>query len=318
VSAPRSALLAAALLALAGPLFAREPLKVVATLPDLADLTQSIGGERVTVTTLCKGSENPHFVTAKPSHLVALSRAELFVQVGLSLESAFVPGLLEQCRNPRIQPGAPGFVSAGQGWTALDVPAQLDRREGDIHPEGNPHVNLAPGGGRHLAARILAGLCRVDPASKPDYEQRHAALLLRLDEAEARWKALAAGWKGRTLVVYHKEYDYLAAASGLTILGSIEPKPGIAPTPGHIAQLVAQVRAHPGTVLVSAVWSFDKHARELAAQTGAPLVELPNMVKGLPGTDTWIAMMDFVHQRLDAALRSAAPAPKAPPSPAGG
>lgn len=296
-------------LAVAAP---RDPLKVVCTLPDLTDITQAIGGDRVSITTICKGTENAHFVTAKPSHLVAMSRADVFVQIGLSLETAFVPGLLEACRNERIQPGRPGFVNTSAGWAALDVPVKVDRKEGDVHPQGNPHMNLAPGGGRQMAEKICAGLSAVDPGSKDDYVQRKDAWLAKLAEAELRWTALGETWKGRSIVVYHKEFDYLAAAYGLSVLGSVEPKPGIEPTPGHLADLVDTLRREKDAVILTAVWSNNRFVRELAEKTGARVVELPNMCRGVPGTETWIGLMDVVHARIDQAFRPSAAKSAAP------
>jgi zinc/manganese transport system substrate-binding protein len=306
---PLAVLLTACSLALAAAP-AREPLKVVATIPDLADITRVIGGDRVEVTTICKGRENTHFVTAKPSHLVALSRADVLVQIGLSLETAFVPGLLENARNPRIQPGQPGFVNTSEGWSALGVPKVVDRKNGDVHPQGNPHMNLDPRGGRQMAERVYAGLCAVEPASKAAFEQRYKTYLGELDVAEQRWKETGAAWKGRKVVVYHAEFDYLAAAYGLTLVGAVEPQPGIPPTPGHIAELVDALRGTPDALILTAVWSNNKQVAELARQTGAKVVELPNLCGGLPGTATWIAMMDLVHARLQTAFGTA---PATPP-----
>lgn len=306
---PIGLLLASTALA-AAPL--REPLKVVATIPDLADITRAIGGDRVDVTTICKGRENAHFVTAKPSHLVALSRADVFVQIGLSLETAFVPGLLENARNPKIAPGQPGFVNTSEGWTALDVPKVIDRRNGDVHPQGNPHLNLDPRGGRQMAEHICAGLSAVEPSSKAAFEQRLKAYVEKLDAAQKRWAEMGAAWKGRKIVVYHKEFDYLAEAYGLTVVGAVEPQPGIPPTPGHIAELVQSLRGVKDALILTAAWSNNKEVAELARQTGARVVELPNMCGGLPGTDAWIAMMDLVHARLRDAF--AAPAAAAGPA----
>lgn len=309
LSLPAVLLLASGALA-AAP--ARDPLKVVATIPDLADITRVIGGDRVEVTTICKGRENTHFVTAKPSHLVALSRADVLVQIGLSLETAFVPGLLENARNPRIQPGQPGFVNTSEGWVALDVPKVVDRKRGDVHPQGNPHMNLDPRGGRQMADRVCAGLCAVEPASKAAFEQRCKTYLGELDVAEQRWAETGAAWKGRKIVVYHKEFDYLAAAYGLTIVGAVEPQPGIPPTPAHIARLVDALKGVSDALILTAAWSNTKQVAELARQTGARVVELPNLCGGLPGTETWIAMMDLVHQRLRDAFGTS-PAPITPP-----
>ncbi len=284
---------------------AGEPLKVVATIPDLADLVRTIGGDRVDVLSIARGKENLHAVSARPSHLVAMSRADLFVEVGLSLEVSFVPSLLENARNDRIRPGASGFVNVSEGWTALDVPADVSRRAGDIHPQGNPHLNLDPRAGKHMAERILAGLLRVDPGSKDAYQERYDALAARLDEAEVRWSAGAQAWKGRKIVVYHLEYNYLAAAYGLEIVGSIESKPGIPGTPNHVARLIADMKARGCKTILTAIWSNNNDVARIAEATGAKVVELPNQCGSVRGSETWIGMMDVIHERLTSAFGAA-------------
>lgn len=286
-------------LASAGP---AERLKVVATIPDLADLVREIGGERVEVSSIARGLENLHAVSAKPSHLVALSRADLFVEVGRSLEVGFVPGLLENARNERIKPGAPGFVNVSEGWESLDVPVELSRKAGDIHPQGNPHLNLDPRAGLHMAERVLAGLVRVDPASKDAYQARFEAYAKRLAEAEARWKTAGAAWKGRKVVVYHQEYGFLALAYGIEILASIESKPGIPATPNHMAEVIGTMKAQGCKVIVSAPWSNNSDVARVAEATGAVVVELPNQCGGMKGAESWIGMMDVIHERLGKAL----------------
>lgn len=282
-------------------------LRVVATIPDLADIAREIGGERVDVTTLTKGRENLHRVVSRPSHLVALSRADVLVQVGLSLEMGFLPGLMENARNPKIQPGQPGFVNCSVGWDPIDVPGTITRKDGDVHPDGNPHLNLDPRGGRHIAARVLAGLVAVDPANKAAYEARAAAYASKLDAAEARWTANAKDWGGRKVVLYHKEYDYLVQRYRLDVVGSIEVKPGIPPTPGHVAQLVETMRKAGSVAILTAPWSNGGDVAEIAKQTGAKIVELPNQCGGLAHTDSWIEMMDLVHARLAEAFGTTSP-----------
>ncbi|MBL8857769.1 MAG: zinc ABC transporter substrate-binding protein [Planctomycetes bacterium] len=277
---------------------AADPLKVVCTLPDLADITRVIGGDRVEVSTLYKGKENTHALTGKPSHLVALSRADVFVQIGLSLESGFVPGLLENCRNAKIAPGKPGFVNVSEGFRALDVPTALTRKDGDIHPQGNPHMNLDPRAGMHMARVIHDHLVEVDPGSKAGYDERFALYSKKLEEASVRWTALGKDWKAKRIVVYHKEYNYLADAYGLVIQGSIESKPGIPPTPNHIAGLVETMKQEPGAPILTALWSNNDTVSEIARATGARIVELPNMCGGLTGAESWIGMMDLIHERL--------------------
>jgi len=291
----------------AAPPATLDKLKVVCTIQDLADIVKEVGGDRVDVTTIARGKENLHQVQARPSHLIAVSRADVFVQVGLSLETAFVPGLLEGARNDKIQPGKPGFISMSEGWNPLDVPVSLSRQAGDVHPQGNPHMNLDPRAGRHMADRVLAGLSAVDPRSKDAYTKRHDDYLLRLSAAEERWTGMAKSWAGRKIVVYHKEYDYLADAYGMTILGSIEVKPGIPPTPNHIAELVEAMRRERADAVLTAIWSNNDNVKQVAEAGHAMIVELPNQCGGVPGTETWIGMMDVLHQRLaDAFSRASA------------
>jgi zinc/manganese transport system substrate-binding protein len=304
--AVRAACLALAIFSFNDRAVAADALKVVCTLPDLGDMVREIGGDRVDVTTIYKGKENTHALMGKPSHLVAMSRAQMFVQIGLSLESSVVPGLLENCRNERIQPNMPGFVNVSEGFDALDVPTVLTRKEGDVHPQGNPHMNLSPRAGKHMAGAIHAHLVLVDPGSKALYDQRFEAYSKKLDEAALRWSSMAKEWKGRKIVVYHKEYDYLVDAYGLVIQGSIEAKPGIPPTPNHIAQLVALLKSDPGAPILTAQWSNNDTVAEIARNTGSKSVELPNMCGGSAETETWIGMMDLVHERLAQAFGPAA------------
>ncbi len=281
-------------------------LRVVATIPDLGDITSEIGGDRVQVTTLTKGRENLHYVVARPSHLVALSRADALVQIGLSLESGFLPGLLENANNPKIRPGAPGFINTSVGWEAIQIPTTVTRKDGDVHPDGNPHLNLDPRGGRQIAGRVLAGLVAVDPDGKATYEARAAEYAQKLDAAEERWKTASKDWSGRKIVVYHKEFDYLAALYGLDIVGTLETKPGIPPTPGHLAELVAKMKAAGDVTILTAPWSNGGEVEQVAKATGARVVELPNQCGGIAGTDTWIGMQDLIHDRLAKAFGTTA------------
>jgi ABC-type Zn uptake system ZnuABC Zn-binding protein ZnuA len=281
-----------------------DPLSVVTTLPELADIAQRIGGDRVEVQALCRGTENTHRVVTKPSHLAAMARADVFVQCGLSLEMAFVPALMQTCRNRAIQPGAPGFVSVSEGWDAIQVPADMSRAAGDIHPQGNPHMNLHPAAGRHAAGSILAGLKRVDPASAAAYQRRHDEYCAELAEAERRWAEAGAAWKGQKVVVYHLEYDYLLAHYAIESVGSIELKPGVPPTPRHLAELVERMKRERPAAILTAKWSNNRYVEELAERTGTPVVELPNMAGASERTRTWIGMMDVVHERLAQAFQS--------------
>jgi zinc/manganese transport system substrate-binding protein len=279
-----------------------EPLSVVTTIPDIADVLERIGGDRVSVKSITKGRENLHAVTARPSHIVALNRAEMFVQIGLSLEAAFAPGMLEGARNKSILPGAPGFVNLSDGWEALDVPVTINRKGGDVHPHGNPHMNLDPRAGRHMSKRILEALIRLQPDSKAYFEQRAVAYGLELDVAEKRWAKATESLRGKMVVVYHQEYLYLAAFHGIEIVDSIESRPGIPPTPNHLAQLITNMRDQQVRVILTAPWSNNRDVSRVCEATGAKALELPNQAGGTDSTKTWIGMMDSIHQSLDAAF----------------
>ena len=282
---------------------ATAQLKVVATIPDLVDIAQEIGGEHVTVTGIAKGTENIHSVSIRPSHLAAVNRADVLIQIGLSLEHAYVPSLLEKGRNPRIQPGTPGFINCSEGWAALDVPDEISRGDAaDIHPLGNPHMNLDPRGGRHIATRIRDGLVRADPEHAAAFERNFAAYGKKLDAAEARWEKLAAKLKGKKIAVYHNDFTYFARSRGMEIVASVESKPGVPPSPGDLAETVKVLRREGVKVLLSAKWSNNKDVRFVAEKAGARVVEIPIMVNGVPGADTWIGMMDTLHRSLVAAF----------------
>jgi len=288
--------------ALAAAPFRADKLKVVATLPELADIVEEIGDGRVEVVTITRGRENLHAVMARPSHLVALNRADMFVQVGLSLEMSFVPGLLEGARNRSIVPGAPGFVSVSERWEPIEVPASLSRQGGDVHPHGNPHMNLDPRAGEFMANAIRDGLVRLDPGSAELYGQRHQAYLQKLAQAKQRWEKLATNFRGKQIVVYHLEYNYLARYYDMEIAGAIEYRPGIPPTPNHLARVIADMKERGVKVIVVAPWSHNNDVERVADATGARIVELPNQAGGMPGADTWIGMMTVIHEKLAAAF----------------
>lgn len=298
-------LAAAALLAGAA---AADTLDVVATIPDLADVVSRVGGERVEVTSIAKGTENVHSVVVKPSHLVAVNRADLFVQVGLALEHSFVPGLLEKGRNQRILPGAPGFVNVSDGWEAIDVPATADRGQAaDVHLFGNPHMNLDPRAGRHMAQRVLEGLLRVDPDGAVGYRARHAAYVEELEAAEARWAERAKAFRGRKVAVYHPDFAYFARHYDLIVAATIEPKPGLPPKPRDLARTIETLKEEGVDLILTARWSNNKDVRFVAQKAGARVLEVPILVHGVKGADTWIAMMDVLHDELARAFGGEVP-----------
>ncbi len=272
------------------------PVKAVATLPDIADLVRVIGGERVQVKAICKGTENVHAVRLKPSHVVMTSRCEAFFQVGLSLEHAWVPGLIKTSRNKKIQAGKPGLVTVSEGLKALNVPASLSRREGaDLHPEGNPHMNLAHAAGRHMAGKIRDTLMLLRPAHKKEFEQRYKAFETKSLAAEAGWAKLAAKLKGKKVIVYHTEFTYLLNDLGLEIIATIEPKPGVPPTPGHLTEVIQIARKNPGVVVLTAAWSNNRAVDRVVEKGGCKKLVLASMA----GKDqSWLDSMEAMHVAL--------------------
>ena len=298
----RSGLLLGALLfsaALAPRGRAAEALRVVTTIPDLADIAAAIGGERVTVQSLARGTENVHAVVVKPSSLVAVSRADVFVQVGLALEHAWVPGLLVAARNPRIQPGAAGFVTASDGLVPIQVPESASRKQGaDLHLYGNPHVNLDPRAGAHFAEQIEAALVRALPEHAEELRARAAAYRGELAAAQERWSAWGAPLAGKRVATYHREFDYLLRSLDVELAVLIEPKPGVPPSPRDLAAAIETMRAKGVSVVVTAPWSNTSAVQNVAEKTGAKVVVLPTMVKGEPGVRTWIELIDRAHTGL--------------------
>lgn len=288
----------------------QDPLKAVATLPDISDLVREIGGTRVQVKTICKGTENVHAVRLKPSHVVMTSRCEAFFQVGLSLEHAWVPGLIKTSRNRKIQAGKPGLVTVSEGMTVLQKPASLSRREGaDIHPEGNPHVNLAHGAGRHMAAKVRDTLVELRPKYKEEFETRFKAYESKCKKAEAQWAKLATKLKGKKVIVYHSEFTYLLKDLGVEVLATIEPKPGVPPTPGHLAKVIQIARKHPEVVVLTAAWSNNRAVDRVVDTSDCSKLVLASMAR----TDqSWLDSMEDMHRALAKAFEVAYSTEEAP------
>lgn len=272
---------------------AADKIRVVATIPDLADMANQVGGDLVDVTSLATGVEDIHAVPMKPSFAVTLNRADVVLLVGLEAEHAFLPALLEASRNPKIQRDQPGYVDCSVYVTPLEVPSRIDRSLGDQHPMGNPHINLDPVLGKLMVRAIADGLARNDSEHASAYKQNAAAYNTRLDEAIAGWEKEAAPLKGKKLVSYHPDLLYFAERFGMVPFGTIELRPGVDPTPSHVADLEEQMRRAHVDVVVR-----EKHypaalADAVAQRTGAKLVELPVMVGGVPEAKDYISFIDY-------------------------
>ena len=277
---------------------APKKLMVVATTPDLAALAREIGGEAVEVKALAKPTEDPHFVDAKPSHIVTLNRADVLIEGGAELEIGWLPPLLESARNGKIAVGAPGRISASHGVRMLDIPATFDRSRGDVHGLGNPHFLLDPVNVRLVVAQIADHLGQVDPASAAQFMENLKKFNAALDSKFAEWQGRLAPFRGAKMVTYHKDFGYLAERFGLDVVDNLEPKPGIAPSPAHLAKVITAMRAGKVHVLMVQPFQNRKTAETVARQTGAVVLDIPQQPGAVPGTTTYFQLMDYIVNTL--------------------
>ena len=288
---------------------ARDKIKVVATVPDLAWVAGEIGGNRVKVYTLARGGQDLHSVRARPTFLLKLKRADLFLELGLDAEHAWVPPLLFACRNPKVQPDGAGFVNCSIGIKPLEVPSTISRKEAaDLHPLGNPHYNLEPGNMKIVARNILEGLCRVDPGSSKFYRKRFEGLMEKFKKKEEYWDALAKDLKGLKVVTYHRSWSYFAGRFGIKVIGTIEPKPGIEATPSHLARLIETIKKEKVKIIIREPYYSEKLPSWIAERTGARVVTLPNTSGWRDTAKTWFQLMDYILK----SLRRAAGLPEEP------
>src|SRR5262245_9306800 len=215
---------------------AADKLKVVATTADLAAVARAVGGDDVDVTTLARPTEDPHFVDAKPSFIRIVNQADVLIEGGASLEAGWLPPILDSARNPRVAPGSPGRVVAAQGIALLEVPSQLDRSMGDVHPQGNPHFMLDPIAAKTVAQSIATAYCAVDAGHCADYQAGLEKFRAAIDAKLPTWQAALAPYKGAKVVTYHKDFDYFFQRFGLEVTDTLEPKPGIPPSPTHLTE----------------------------------------------------------------------------------
>ena len=280
-----------------------DKLKVVTTIPDLADMTRQIGGDQVDVTSLATGVEDIHAVPMKPSFAVRLNRADAVVLLGLEAEHAFLPALLEAARNPKILRDAPGYIDCSVYVTPLEVPTRIDRALGDQHPMGNPHYNADPVMAKEAARAIADGLSRLRPEHEADFKKNLAAFEEKLDAAIARWENEAAPLRGKKFVSYHPDLIYFAERFGMEPVGTIEIRAGVDPTPGHIADLEERMRREKVDLVVRELHYPAGLAETVARATGAKLVELPVMVGGVPEAKDYISFIDYDLQTMLKAVK---------------
>lgn len=244
---------------------AQDKLDIIATIPDLGNLVEVIGGDRVDVEVLVKPGSDPHSVLPKASMLLKLSRADGLVLMGLDYEHAFLPAMLEKSRNKAVEPGADGYMNVGARITALEIPQRLNRADGaDLHPRGNPHFNLDPENGRIMAAAVRDLLKKIDPDSAADYQKRWQIWDQQAQKLIATWAKQMAPLKGKKIVVYHKSWSYFAKYFGLEVVATIEPKPGIAPSASHLVKVKRLMKEHQVEVVLMEPWYNASAIRSLA------------------------------------------------------
>jgi zinc/manganese transport system substrate-binding protein len=304
VKLARLALLVAPVLALVAPSQAAARLRVVTTTEGLAALAREVGGDRVEVESLSRGIQDPHFVDPNPILAVKLRRADLLIDNGLDLEIGWLPPLVNQSRNPDIQPTGSRRLIAANFVHVRDVPVgPVDRSMGDLHPAGNPHFISDPRPAEAIAAGVAAKLSELDPAGAAAYSARLADFKRRIDADLVRWRAELAPVRGREVVAQHQTMSYLLAWTGLVAAGYLEPKPGITPPPSHLAQIVQIVRARGVKAILVENYYDPKFAQAVARYTAAKVVLIPGDVGGEPGLDTYEKYVDRLVHLLVGALR---------------
>jgi len=273
---------------------AASKLNVVTTIEDLASLAREVGGDRITAEPIARGYQDPHFVEPKPSYILKLQKADLLVVVGLQLEIGWLPPLINQSRNAKVQVGGSGYLDVSSTCVIMDIPTgPVTRAMGDVHPFGNPHYWLDPDNGRRIAKAIAQKLAQLDPAGAAYYAQRGADFDRRLAEAEKRWEARMAPYRGRKVITYHRSWPNFAAHFGLEVVDYVEPKPGIPPTPSHTLDLINTMkRENIKLILVEPYFDF-RTPNSIADKTGGQVVVLLPSVGGVKQVQDYFQLFDY-------------------------
>jgi zinc/manganese transport system substrate-binding protein len=294
----------AALASVAGAADARAELNVITSTEDLASLAREVGGDKARVESLARGYQDPHFVEAKPSFVLKLNKAQLLIVVGRDLEIGWLPPLITQSRNPRIQPGSEGYLDASLSAKILELPTgQITRAMGDVHPLGNPHYWLDPENGRRIAKAIQDKLTQLDGANAAYYAQRYDDFDRRVTEAIKRWKAQMAPYKGLKVVTYHRSWPNFCDAFGIEVIAYIEPKPGIPPTPQHTLDVINAMKAQNVKIIMVEPYFDLKTPNSIASATGAKVLVMPPSVGGVKEVSDYFKLFDYDINLLISAVK---------------
>ena len=296
------------LLAAPAGALAQSKLNVVTTTEDLASIGREIGGERATVDSIARGYQDPHFVEAKPSFILKLQRANALIVVGRELEIGWLPPLLTQSRNGKIQLGGPGYLDASLNAEILEIPTgQVTRAEGDVHPLGNPHYWLDPENGKRIAKSIADKFSELQPNDRAYFQQQLASFTSRLDTAEKRWLSMMAPYKGTKMVSYHRSFPNFAERFGLEIVGYVEPRPGIPPTPQHTLDLINEMKRQNVKLALIEPYFDLKTPQAIGRETGAQVLVMPPSVGGVKEVTDYFKLFDYdINLLIDAIKKSGA------------
>ena len=296
---------AACMLSLVVPIAgAEDKLTVITTTEDLASIAREVGGDRITVESIARGYQDPHFVEAKPSFILKLQKADILVAVGRDLEIGWLPPLIQQSRNAKVQVGGSGYVDASLKARILEIPqGQITRAEGDVHPLGNPHYWLDPENGKLVAKQIADKLSQFRPGDRAYFEQRLTDFTARVAEAEKRWESTMAPYKGTKVVTYHRSFPNFAERFGLDVIGYVEPRPGIPPSPQHTLDLINDMkRQNVKLVLVEPYFDL-KTPNSIGRATGAEVLVMPPSVGGVKEVTDYFKLFDYDINLLIGALK---------------
>jgi zinc/manganese transport system substrate-binding protein len=281
-----------------------QALKIVTTTADLASLAQEVGGDRVTVVALAKGYQDPHFVDPKPSFILEVSRAGLLIVIGRELEIGWLPPLINNSRNAKVQPGGSGYLDASANVRILEIPTgQITRAMGDVHPSGNPHYWLEPENGRRMAQGIRDKLSELAPANKAYFAERYSDFDRRLSDAEKRWSATMAPYKGTKIVTYHRSWPNFMEYFGLDVIGYVEPKPGVPPSPTHTLELIAEMKRQNSKLIVVEPYFDLKTAQSIASQVDGKVLVLAPSVGGVKEAADYLQLFEYDINLLASTLR---------------
>ena len=283
---------------------AEAQLRVVTSTTDLADIARQVGGSRVVVRSIGQGYQDPHFIEAKPSFVLELAKADVWAFVGLDLEIGWMPLLIDGARNSRIRPGGAGYVDVSKAIPVIDIPGgNVDRSQGDVHVLGNPHYWLDPANGRRIAWLFRDKFTQLDPAGAAAYTAGAKSFEGRLGAAEQAWAADLARIKGKPVVAWHTSWRYFAEFTGMNIVGFMEPKPGVPPSPSHLAGLVQTMKRTGAKVIIMEPFYDRKTADFVASKAGATVLILPPSVGGRKGIDDYISLMKYNVSQVAAAVQ---------------